>query len=212
MLTTHGTARYALQDCGRLVPGETVLVLGAAGGVGLAAVELARCFGARVVAAVSSPEKAAVATSCGADGIVVYTAGPLDLPASKGLAAELRNACGPGGANVIVDVVGGDYAEAAMRTIAPGGRYLVVGFAAGIPRLPLNLVLLNRASVLGVAWSADLGAEPDWLRRQLKKLIELHSVGKIRPRISRRFTLERAGEAIACLADRRAIGKIIVEP
>jgi NADPH2:quinone reductase len=211
LLTTYGTARFALQDCARLKPGETVLVLGAAGGVGLAAVELAHVMGARVVAAASSPEKLAAATRCGADAGVVYPTGTLDVAAARGLAAQFKETCGPSGANVILDVVGGDYSEAALRAIAERGRMLIVGFAAGIPRLPMNLVLLKRASILGVAWSADLDAEPDWLRRQLDALIQMYAAGQIRPEIGARFPLERAAEAIAALAERRAIGKMVVE-
>jgi NADPH2:quinone reductase len=210
MLTTYGTARHALQDLGQLRRGETVLVLGAAGGVGLAAVELAKGAGARVVAAVSTDAKAEAAIGRGADAVVVYPAGSLDGLESKALLAEVRQACGSPGADVVLDVVGGDYSEVALRAIAPGGRYLVAGFAAGIPRLPMNLVLLKRASIIGVAWSADLDAEPEWLRRQLAGLVEMHKAGRIRPCISTRYPLERAGEAIACVADRRAIGKVIV--
>ena len=211
LVTTYGTARYALQDCAGMQSGETALVLGAAGGVGLAAVEIAKAMGARVVAAVSSPDKAVVATSRGADAVVVYPTGALDAAASKALVAEFRKACGPGGAHAILDVVGGDYAEAALRAIAQGGRLLVVGFAAGIPRLPMNLVLLNRAKILGVAWSADLRTDPDWLRRQLAVLVAMHERGLIHPYIGGRFPLARAAEAIACVAERRAVGKIVVE-
>jgi NADPH2:quinone reductase len=112
---------------------------------------------------------------------------------------------------VILDVVGGEYAEAALRTIARRGRYLVVGFAAGIPRVPLNLALLKSASIVGVAWSEDLDAHPDWLRHQLSLLVRLHEAGKIHPLITERFPLARGGQAIARLADRRAVGKIVIQ-
>ena len=212
MLTTYGTARFALEDCGALREGATLLVLGAAGGVGLAAVEIGHALGARVVAAASSPDKVEVARQKGADAGVVYPAGPFDKPSSKAFAEQVRAACAPGnGPDVILDVVGGDYAEAALRTIARRGRYLVVGFAAGIPRVPLNLPLLSSASIVGVAWSEDLAAEPDWLRNQLAKVLKLYEAGKIRPWVSERFPLEQGGQAIARLAERQAIGKVVVQ-
>jgi NADPH2:quinone reductase len=211
MLTTYGTARFALQERAQLRKGETVLVLGASGGVGLAAVEVAKAMGARVVAAASSPEKVAVSMLHGADAGVVYPAGSLDKSAAKDLVGQFLQACGSAGAHVILDVVGGDYSEAALRAIADEGRLLVVGFAAGIPRLPMNLVLLKRARIIGVAWSADLEAEPEWMRRQLNELIALYAAGAIRPEISERFPLEQGGEAIARLADRKAVGKIVID-
>jgi len=213
MLTTHGTARYALEDCGRLGQGQTLLVLGAAGGVGLAAVEVGKALGTRVVAAASSADKTAVARRQGADAEVVYPAGAMDTAASKAFGAQVRAACADGlnGPDVILDVVGGEYAEAALRTIARRGRYLVVGFAAGIPRVPLNLALLKSASIVGVAWSEDLDAHPDWLRHQLSLLVRLHEAGKIHPLITERFPLARGGQAIARLADRRAVGKIVIQ-
>jgi NADPH2:quinone reductase len=211
MLTTYGTARHALLDCGALRAGETVLVLGAAGGVGLAAVEIARSAGARVVAAASSADKLAVARRHGADAGVVYPSGALDKAAAKELTGRFLEACGSAGAHVILDVVGGDYAEAALRAIAPEGRLLIVGFAAGIPRLPMNLVLLKRARIIGVAWSADLEADPGWMRPQLAELIALYGAAKIRPEISERFPLALGGRAIARLAERKVVGKVVVE-
>lgn len=139
----YTTAWHALVERGRLRAGQVVLVLGAAGGVGLAAVQIARAMGARVVVAVSSPEKLNRARENGADDGIVYARAPLDKPAQRALAQDLKRLCGPGGADVVFDVVGGDYAEPALRAIAWKGWYLVVGFAAGIPHLPLNLVLLK---------------------------------------------------------------------
>jgi NADPH:quinone reductase len=212
MLTTYGTARYALEECGALLEGSTLLVLGAAGGVGLAAVEVGCALGARVVAATSSERKLAIARQHGADAGVIYSTGAFDKSSSKAFGDQVRVACAPAkGPNVILDVVGGDYAEAAFRTIARRGRYLVVGFAGGIPRLPLNLALLSSASIVGVAWSADLAAEPDWLRDQLTAVLKLYEAGKIHPLVSERFPLEKGGDAIACLADRRAVGKLVVQ-
>lgn len=210
MLTTYGTARFALEDCAHLQAGDNLLVLGAAGGVGLAAVELGRAFGARVIAAVSSEAKLSIAQEKGAHAGVVYPSGSLDKATSKAFAEQIRAACGGAGPDVILDVVGGDYAEAALRTIARHGRFLVVGFAAGIPRVPLNLALLSSASIIGVAWSEDLAAKPDWLREQLAGLIRLYEAGKIKPTISERFSLKDGGKAIARLADRQAMGKVVV--
>jgi len=212
MLTTYGTARFALEDCGSLREGATLLVLGAAGGVGLAAVEVGRALGARVIAAVSSVDKLAVARQKGATAGVIYPAGALDKAGARTFVEQVRAACSPAtGPDVVLDVVGGDYAEAALRTIARRGRYLVVGFAAGIPRVPLNLALLNSVSILGVAWSEDLDAQPDWLRNQLAAVLRLHETGRIRPLISERYPLEQGGRAIARLAERQAVGKVVVQ-
>ena len=212
LLTTYGTARFALEDRASIHAGEKLLVLGAAGGVGLAAVELGAAFGATVVAAASSAEKVSVALRKGAVAGVVYPAGAMDKSASKVFAEQIRAAFGGAGPDVILDVVGGDYAEAAFRAIAQHGRFLVVGFAAGIPRMPLNLALLNSASLIGVAWSADLAARPDWLQRQLGALVRLYQAGRIRPEISARFSLRDGAQAIALLAERQAIGKVLVLP
>lgn len=211
MLTAHGTAMYALRDCADLQRDETVLVLGASGGVGLAAVEVARAMGARVVAAVSSEQKLAVAMQNGAATGVVYPTTPVDKASLKPLVEQFRSACGSMGPNVVLDVVGGSYSEAALRALATDGRFLVVGFAAGIPSLPMNLVLLKRAHIIGVAWSRDLDVDPAWLRRQLDELVQMHAHGRLHPLISERYPLARGAEAIARLADRGAVGKIIVE-
>jgi NADPH:quinone reductase-like Zn-dependent oxidoreductase len=146
LLLTYATSIHALWDRGQLKEGETLLVLGAAGGVGLAAVELGKARGARVIAAVSSEDKAEAARNAGADEAIVYSRGPFDKNGSKALAEQFKAAVGPGGADVIYDPVGGDYCEPALRSIAWEGRYLVVGFPAGIPRLPLNLTLLKSAT------------------------------------------------------------------
>jgi NADPH:quinone reductase-like Zn-dependent oxidoreductase len=142
LLLTYATSIHALYDRGRLQAGQTLLVLGAAGGVGLAAIELGKAKGARVIAAVSSPEKADAARDAGADEAVVYPRGPFDRAGQKALSQLFKEAVGPAGADVIFDPVGGDYSEPALRAIAWEGRYLVVGFPAGIPKLPLNLTLL----------------------------------------------------------------------
>ncbi|HMJ92807.1 MAG TPA: NADPH:quinone oxidoreductase family protein, partial [Allosphingosinicella sp.] len=152
LILTYATSIHALLDRGRLKEGDTLLVLGAAGGVGLAAVELGKAYGARVIAAVSSEEKAEAARSAGADSAIVYPQGPFDKDQSKALAQQFKDAVGPNGADIVYDPVGGDYAEPALRSIAWEGRYLVVGFPAGIPKLPLNLTLLKSCDVCGVFW------------------------------------------------------------
>ncbi len=210
LVMTYGTANYALHRRAGLKAGETVLVLGAAGGVGLAAVELAKAAGARVIAATSSAVKAELARSAGADETVVYPRGPFDKEGSKALAGLFKAACGPDGANVVLDPVGGDYAEAALRAIAWEGRFLVVGFPAGIPKLPLNLVLLKGCQVVGVAWGAEARRDPEGQDADIRQLLDLHARGLIRPRISERYPLARAGEAIARLGSRQALGKIVV--
>ena len=210
LLLTYATSIHALYDRGCLAEGQTLLVLGAAGGVGLAAVELGKARGARVIAAVSSEEKAAAAKDAGADETLVYPRGPFDKDASKVLASQFKAAVGPAGADVIYDPVGGDYAEPALRAIAWGGRYLVVGFPAGIPRLPLNLTLLKSCDVCGVFWGAFAARDPAANAAHVATLFRLWDEGRIAPRVSATYPLERGGEAIADLAARRAIGKLVV--
>ena len=209
-ILTYGTSYHALKDRAALKPGETLLVLGAAGGVGIAAVELGRAMGARVVAAVSSDEKLAFARECGAESGVVYPEGPFDKAGTKALADLFKQACGENGADVIYDPVGGDYAEAALRAIGWAGRFLVVGFPAGIPKIPLNLALLKSCQIVGVFWGGFARRYPGADRQNNRELLALYEAGKIRPRISERFPLERAGEAIAHLAGRKAKGKVVV--
>jgi NADPH2:quinone reductase len=209
-LMTYGTSHHALKDRGHLKPGETLLVLGAAGGVGIAAVELGKAMGARVVAAASTPEKVEVARRAGADEGVVYPAGPLDRDAQKALSEAFKTACGGEGANVVYDAVGGDYAEPALRATAWEGRYLVIGFPAGIPKIPLNLTLLKGCDVVGVFWGAFTAREPARNAANIAELMALYAAGKIRPLISKRYALAEAGQAIADLAARRATGKLVV--
>jgi len=209
-LMTYGTSYYALKDRGRLKAGQTLLVLGAAGGVGLAAVELGAAMGARVVAAASSEEKVALARSRGAEVGVVYPRGPFDRDGQKALADQFKQACGPNGADVIYDGVGGDYAEAALRCAAWEGRFLVIGFPAGIPRMPLNLALMKGCDIVGVFWGAAVQRDPAAHRRNVKELLDLYAAGKIRPHVSEHFPLEKAGDAIAHLASRKAMGKVVV--
>jgi NADPH2:quinone reductase len=210
LLMTYGTNMHGLLDRGKLKAGETLLVLGAAGGVGLAAVELGKAYGAKVVAAVSSEDKAKVAREHGADEVVIYPVQPLDKDQSKALAEAFKTACGPNGADVIYDVVGGDYSEPALRSIAWEGRFCVVGFPAGIARLPLNLTLLKSCDVCGVFWGAFAARDPKANAAHIAKLFELLRDGKIDPKVSAIYPLERGGEAIQLLADRKAVGKVVV--
>ena len=211
LLLTYATSIHALVDRGRLEAGQTLLVLGAAGGVGLAAVELGKAHGARVVAAVSSEAKAAAAREAGADETIVYPTGPFDRDGQKALSQQFKDAVGPAGADVIFDPVGGDYAEPALRAIAWEGRYLVVGFPAGIPRLPLNLTLLKSCDVCGVFWGAFAARDPQANAAHVASLFMLWDEGKIAPRISGTYKLKDAGEAIAALGGRQVIGKLVVE-
>jgi NADPH:quinone reductase len=209
-IMTYGTSYYALKQRGSLRPAESLLVLGAAGGVGLAAVELGKAMGAHVIAAVSSEEKLALARAHGAADGVVYPAGPFDKKGQKSLSELFKAACGKEGANVIYDPVGGDYTEAALRSIAFEGRLLVIGFPAGIPKLPLNLTLLKSCQVVGVFWG-------DWVRRlpaqnaeNIRELLAFYRQGVIKPTVSATFSLAKAGDAIRWLSDRKAMGKIVV--
>ncbi|MGI8932194.1 MAG: NADPH:quinone oxidoreductase family protein, partial [Sphingomicrobium sp.] len=210
LLLTYATSIHALYDRGKLEAGETLLILGAAGGVGLAAIELGKANGARVIAAVSSEDKAAAAREAGADEAIVYPAGPFDRDGQKALAEQFKAAVGPAGADVIYDPVGGDYAEPALRSIAWEGRYLVVGFPAGIPKLPLNLTLLKSCDVCGVFWGAFAARDPRANAVHVATLFRLWDEGKIGPKVSATYPLERGGEAIAALASRNVIGKLVV--
>ena len=207
---TYGTSYYALKDRARLKAGETLLVLGAAGGVGVAAVELGKAMGARVVAAVSSEDKAAFAREAGADDVVIYPRGPLDRDQQKALAGDFKRVLGGDGADVVYDAVGGAWCEPAIRSMNWDGRYLVVGFPAGIPAPPLNLTLLKSTSIVGVFWGAAVMRDPAAHAANMADLFRLWGEGRIRPRITRRYPLEHAGEAIRALGDRSAMGKIVV--
>jgi NADPH2:quinone reductase len=209
-IMTYGTSYYALDNRGRAKPGETLLVLGAAGGVGLAAVQLGKALGLRVIGAVSSREKLDVVLEHGADSGLVYGRGPFDKDAQKRLGEQFKQACGANGPDLIYDPVGGDYAEAALRAIAWGGRFLVIGFPSGIPKIPLNLALLKGCDIVGVFWGAAVARDPAGHQANVKRLFALYAEGKIRPYISERFPLERGADAIAHLASRKAVGKVVV--
>jgi NADPH2:quinone reductase len=209
-MMTYGTSWYALKDRGYLKPGQTLLVLGAAGGVGLAAVELGKAMGARVIAAASSQEKVDLAIKHGAESGVVYPTGPFDKEGTKALAQLFKDACGPAGWDVAYDAVGGDYAEATIRAAGWGGRFLVIGFPAGIPKVPLNLTLLKSCDIVGVFWGAAVARDPKAHQENVKQLMDMYAEGKIKPYVSERFSLEKAGDAIAHLAARKAMGKVVV--
>jgi NADPH2:quinone reductase len=210
LVLTYATTIHALLDRGGMKAGETLLVLGAAGGVGLAAVELGKAHGARVVAAVSSEEKAQAVREAGADEVVIYPRGPFDKEGAKALAQQFKAAVGPNGADLVYDPVGGDYTEAALRAIAWEGRLLVIGFPAGIPRLPLNLTLLKSCDVRGVFWGAFAARDPKANAAHIATLFRLWEEGRIAPRVSRVWPLAEGGEAIAHMAARNAVGKLVV--
>ncbi|MDX2235603.1 MAG: NADPH:quinone oxidoreductase family protein [Hyphomonadaceae bacterium] len=210
-LMTYGTSHYALKDRATLKPGESLLVLGAAGGVGVAAVELGKAMGAKVIAAASSQEKVDFALACGADTGIVYPAqlDEDDKAATKAFSEACKQA-GGGGVDVIYDAVGGAYAEAALRAMNWEGRFLVIGFPAGIPKIPLNLTLLKSCQIVGVFWGAFTARDPKGNDANIAELFSLYGAGKIRPRVSGSFPLARGGEAIAHLAERKAQGKVVV--
>jgi len=207
LLMTYATVIHALVDRGRLQAGQRLLVLGAAGGIGIAAIEVGKALGARVIAAVSSDAKAQAARDAGADDALVY---PADAVDPRALSQLFKDAVGPAGADVILDPVGGPYTEAALRSIAWEGRFLVVGFPAGIAKLPLNLTLLKSCDVCGVFWGAFAARDPKTNAEHVEQLFRWWGEGKIAPRISATYPLERAGEAIAALRDRKAVGKLVV--
>ena len=210
LLMTYGTTIHGLKDRGDIKEGETVLVLGAAGGVGLSAVELAKAYGCRVVAAVSTEEKGEVARKAGADEVVIYPRAPFDKDQSKALAQAFKDAVGPNGADIVYDIVGGDYSEPALRSIAWEGRFLVIGFPAGLAKMPLNLTLLKSCDIRGVFWGAFTAREPERNNANIAELFDLWKAGKINPLVSETYPLERAHEAIAKLENRGAIGKLVV--
>lgn len=210
-IMTYGTSWHALKDRANLQAGQSLLVLGAAGGVGLAAVELGKAMGANVIAAASSQEKVDLCLSRGARSGVVYPKGPFDRESQKALGALFKDATGPNGADVIYDAIGDAYAEPALRSIAWEGKYLVVGFAAGeIPKIPLNLALLKGCEIVGVFWGAWVGKNPKKHQESVAELLQMYADGKIKPHVSETFPLADAAKAIEHLASRKAMGKVVV--
>lgn len=208
-IMTYGTSYYALDGRGNVKAGESLLVLGAAGGVGLAAVELGKAMGMKVIAACSSQEKVDVCKAKGADEGLVYPTGSLDRTQQKELSNNIKS-LGGGGVDVIYDAVGGDYAEPAVRSMNWDGRFLVIGFPAGIPKIPLNLTLLKSCNIVGVFWGAFVAQFPQENARNVKKLFEMYSEGKIKPHVSKTFPLDQASQAIKELEERRAVGKVVI--
>lgn len=200
---TYATSYHALKQRANLQAGEIVAVLGAAGGVGLATIELAKAMGARVIACASSDEKLAVCKEAGADDLLNY--GETDLKAGL-------KALAPKGIDVIYDPVGGDYSEAALRAMANNGRHLVIGFAAGdIPSIPLNLTLLKQCQIVGVFWGAWAMKNPKGQYQNMQDLFALFGKGDIAPRVKDSFSLSQYAEAYACLTERRVKGKVVFD-
>jgi NADPH2:quinone reductase len=205
LLLAWGTGWHALRDRGGLAAGETLLVLGAAGGAGLAAVAIAKAIGARVIAAVGSAAKAALCRQHGADSVVLYE--------TEDLREAVKRLTDGRGVDVVFDPVGGRFALPAFRTLAWRGRYLVIGFAGGeIPAMPCNLPLLMGASLVGVYWGEFVRREPERHRQGMAELLDWIAEGRVRPWISRSYTLEEAPQALADLAARKVTGKVVILP
>jgi len=200
----HGTTLYGLKYRGELQEGETLLVLGAGGNVGLSAVELGKLMGARVIAAASSEEKLALCRARGADETINY--------AEENLKERAKELTGGAGVDMVYDCVGGDKAEAALRAIGWGGRFMVIGFAAGIPSIPLNLTLLKSCQIVGVFYGAMNQREPELRDAISQELIDLTASGELQPYVSERYPLEQAGAALRAMMDRKAVGKVVIEP
>ena len=202
-ILTYGTTDHALRDRAELQAGETLLVLGAAGGVGIAAIEVGKALGARVIACASSDDKLAVCREHGADETINYATGDLR--------EHIKGLTGAKGVDAIYDAVGGPYTEPAFRSIAWRGRHLVVGFAAGdIPKLPLNLALLKGAAIVGVFWGDFARREPQAFVESARQLVRWYEQGRLKPHVSATFPLEKAGEAMNLLASRKAKGKVVI--
>ncbi|MEZ5572969.1 MAG: NADPH:quinone oxidoreductase family protein [Halioglobus sp.] len=200
---TYFTSYYALKQRANLQPGETLLVLGAAGGVGTSAVELGKLMGAKVIAAASTDEKLALCKKLGADELINYS--------EVSLKDAIKELTGGKGVDVVYDPVGGDYAEQAIRGMAWNGRYLVIGFASGpIPKIALNLTLLKGCSLVGVFWGRFAGEEPEVNLKNIEELWALFASGKISPVVTDSFPIERYDEAFNCMIERRARGKVII--
>jgi len=203
-LIAYGTSQHALKDRGQLKAGETLLVLGAAGGIGLAAVELGKAMGARVIAAASSTAKLALCRHYGADEVIDYS--------GEDLRARIKALTGGRGVDVVYDPVGGPYTEPAVRSLAREGRYLVLGFAAGeIPKIPLNLILLKTSALVGAYWGPSIDADPQRNARNLEELYAWHAQGKLKPHISETYPLAQAALAIGRVASRQTQGKVVLE-
>lgn len=208
-ILTYGTSYYGLKRRGDPKPGETLFILGAAGGVGVAAIELGKAMGLKVIAACSSQEKVDFCLSKGADVGLIYPTGDLDRDQQKELSNQIKEVSG-GGVDIIYDAVGGAYAEPSLRALNWEGRYLVIGFPAGIPKIPLNLTLLKSCDIRGVFWGAWVRQFPGEYEADVQELFDFYKDGKIKPHVSKTFPLDQSGDAIQHLMDRKATGKVVV--
>jgi NADPH:quinone reductase len=210
-IVTYGTSYHALKDRARVKPGENLVVLGAAGGVGSAAVELGVAMGARVIAGASTQEKVDLAIKHGATAGFVYPKLPLSRDQQKAMSDKIKELTGGQGADVLYDPVGDQYAEPSLRAMNWEGRYLVIGFAAGeIPKIPLNLTLLKGCDVLGVFWGMDTQRDPKHANESLKEIMQMISDGKLHPNVSAKYPLAEGGRSIRMLMDRKVMGKVVV--
>jgi NADPH2:quinone reductase len=203
-MMAYGTSYHALKDRAKLKSGETLLVLGASGGVGLAAVELGKLMGATVIAAASTDEKLALCQQYGADFTINYT--------TENLKNRIKEITNGNGADVVYDPVGGDYTEAALRATAWEGRFLVVGFPAGIASIPMNLPLLKGCQIVGVFWGSFAMRDPKANMANTMELIQFYAKGQIKPHIDKVYTLENSQQALVDMMDRKVMGKIVIEP
>jgi NADPH2:quinone reductase len=206
---TYGTSYHALKDRAHMKPGESLLILGAAGGVGVAAIELGKAMGAEVIAAVSSDDKAAFCREVGADETLVYGRS-LDKGQQKEFSSQIKSLSGKDGVDVVYDSVGGAYSEPALRAMAWEGRFLVVGFPAGIAQIPMNLPLLKGCDIVGVFWGASVYRDPKGHAENMAELFTLYEQGKIKPRISETLKMQDAATALNLVQDRKALGKIVL--
>ncbi len=209
-MMTYATSQYALKNRAHLKSGESLFILGASGGVGSAAIELGKAWGARIIAGVSNEEKAQFCHDLGTDETIIYPTGKLDRDAQKSFSSEIKKHTGGNGVDIIYDSVGGDYAEPSVRAMAWEGRYLVIGFPAGIPAIPLNLTLLKNCQIMGVFWGAFTMRDPKGHQENMIELFNLYTENKIKPRITKEFSLKDAGKALHHLESRKASGKLII--
>lgn len=203
-MMAYGTSYYALKDRAKLKEGDTLLVLGASGGVGLAAVELGKLMGAKVIAAASTQEKLDICKQYGADELINYK--------EEDLKKRVKELTGGKGANIVYDPVGGDYTEAALRATAWEGRFLIVGFPAGIAKIPMNLPLLKGCEIVGVFWGSFATKDPSANMKNTMDLITYFGKGQLKPHIHGTYTLENSRQALIDMMDRKVMGKIIIEP
>ena len=204
----YGTTYHALKQRGELQPKQTLLVLGAGGGLGITAIHVGKAMGAKVIAAVSSQEKLDLCIKEGADEGILYSR-EMDRDLQKQFSDQIKEITG-GGVDMIYDLVGGDYAEPSLRAMARHGKYLVIGFTAGIPKMPLNLTLLKECQIIGVFWGQFAGLDSDLNAQNFKELFDLHAKGEIKPFVTESYSLDETAKAIKTLEDRKVLGKVVV--